>query len=336
MSDGDNATPGRPGASDSNGANQWLSRSPLPPRTPAPWERKQAAEPQKDDSSPQTNSHTDGVTVADLIAKVTGSAPTDLPSRHAAPEPEPEPAAPATPSRAAVPPPRQPPKPPPARARQPRQLRPRSPQPEDLSDPDTEVIPVVSYADEIPDLAALRRARLERVAPERVGQPSAEPIHPPKKRKSRRRVMLAGRSLAALFAVLALAMTGGAWQWQSAKNNMLNRISALDPGSRDIVDPNAQYGDENFLIVGVDSRYGQNADMGAGNTEDAGGTRSDTIMLVNIPANRERVVAVSFPRDLNIEPMECEPWNPETANTGRSTTMRPSPGVPTRCTPSRS
>ncbi len=128
--------------------------------------------------------------------------------------------------------------------------------------------------------------------------------------------MLAGRSLAALFAVLALAMTGGAWQWQSAKNNMLNRISALDPDSRDIMDPNAQFGDENFLIVGIDSRFGENADMGAGDTEDAGGARSDTIMLVNIPANRERVVAVSFPRDLNIEPMQCEAWNAETGEYG--------------------
>ncbi len=122
--------------------------------------------------------------------------------------------------------------------------------------------------------------------------------------------MFAGRSLAAIFAVLALAMTGGAWQWQSTKNNMLNRVSALDQGSRDILDPNAQFGDENFLIVGMDSRFGENADMGAGDTEDAGGARSDTIMLVNIPANRERVVAVSFPRDLNIEPMKCEAWNP--------------------------
>ncbi|MFY9917352.1 MAG: LCP family protein [Mycobacterium sp.] len=307
MSDGDNATPGRPRASDSDGANQWLSRSPLPPRTPAPWERQPPAEPEDTDTSSQTNSHTDGVTVADLIAKVTGAAPTDLPSRHAAPEPEPEPQA----MRPKPPPP----PPPPPRPRQPRQLRPK-PLPADLSDPDTEVIPRVSYADEIPDLAALRRARLERVAPERVGDPSAEPIDPPKKRKSRRRVMLAGRSLAALFAVLALAMTGGAWQWQSAKNNMLNRISALDPGSRDILDPNAQFGDENFLIVGIDSRFGENADMGAGDTEDAGGARSDTIMLVNIPANRERVVAVSFPRDLNIEPMQCEAWNAETGEYG--------------------
>ena len=175
---------------------------------------------------------------------------------------------------------------------------------------------MVSYADEIPDLAALRRARLERVAPERIGQQSAEPADPPTTHKSRRRVMLAGRSLAALFAVLALAMTGGAWQWQSAKNNMLNRVSALDPDSRDILDPNAQFGDENFLIVGIDSRFGENADMGAGDTEAAGGARSDTIMLVNIPANRERVVAVSFPRDLNIEPMECEAWNPETGEYG--------------------
>ena len=127
---------------------------------------------------------------------------------------------------------------------------------------------------------------------------------------------MAGRAIAALIAVLALAMTGGAWQWQSAKNQMLNRVSALDPDSRDILDPNAQFGDENFLIVGVDSRFGQNSDMGVGTTEDAGGSRSDTVMLVNIPANRKRVVAVSFPRDLAIQPMKCEPWNPETGEYG--------------------
>ena len=128
--------------------------------------------------------------------------------------------------------------------------------------------------------------------------------------------MLAGRALAAVIAVLALALTGMAWQWQSAKNNMLNRVSALDPGSRDILDPNAQFGDENFLIVGVDSRFGENSDMGAGDTEAAGGARSDTVMLVNIPANRERVVAVSFPRDLAITPIECEAWDPETGEYG--------------------
>jgi LCP family protein required for cell wall assembly len=291
MSDGDNATPGHPRASDSDAANQWLTRSPRSSRAAAPWERRSAAEPDDPDTFPSTGNHTDGVTVADLIAKVTGSAPPDLPSRHAAPEPEPE----AAPPRGPV------------------QLRPAQPQPGDPSDPDTEVIPAVSYASELPDLAALLHARGE---PERIGGQSDELLDSPKKPKSRRRVVLAGRSLAVLFAVLALVTTGGAWQWQSAKNSMLNRISALDPDSRDILDPNAQFGDENFLIVGVDSRFGENADMGAGDTEDAGGARSDTIMLVNIPANRERVVAVSFPRDLSIEPMECKAWNPETGEYG--------------------
>jgi LCP family protein required for cell wall assembly len=56
--------------------------------------------------------------------------------------------------------------------------------------------------------------------------------------------------------------------------------------------------------------------MGAGSTDDADGARSDTVMLVNIPANRKRVVAVSFPRDLAITPMQCEAWNPDTGKYG--------------------
>ena len=55
--------------------------------------------------------------------------------------------------------------------------------------------------------------------------------------------------------------------------------------------------------------------MGAGDADDADGARSDTIMLVNIPANRKRVVAVSFPRDLAITPIQCEPSLP-TRNCG--------------------
>ena len=111
-------------------------------------------------------------------------------------------------------------------------------------------------------------------------------------------------------------MTGGAYQWSTSKNHRLNTISALDLGSRDIVDPNAQYGDEDFLIVGMDSRAGDNGNMDVGTTEDADGARSDTMMLVNIPANRKRVVAVSFPRDLAITPIQCEAWNPTPAKYG--------------------
>ncbi|BAX94474.1 LCP family protein [Mycobacterium shigaense] len=157
-------------------------------------------------------------------------------------------------------------------------------------------------------------SRLEKSRRIRMKQPL--PDAATDRRSCRRPVLLAGRSLAAATAVLALVFTGGAWQWSSSKNARLNVISALDPNSSDIRDPNGQYGDEDFLIVGVDSRAGDNANMGAGDTDDADGARSDTVMLVNIPANRKRVVAVSFPRDLAITPMQCEAWNPTTGKYG--------------------
>ena len=286
MSDGDHATPGHHRAPDSDRDSEWLTRTPRPAPGAAPWERV-------------TGHHTDGeFTVADLIAKVSGGEPADRsgnePTRH----------------RAGAQPPVQ----------------------RDQGFADTVPIPIPSaYAAELPDLEALgcRRRALAaqsapgqmtvlptaagRVPPARVGAAPATAPGTQTVKRRRRPMLLAGRSIAALIAVLTLALTGGAWQWTSAKNNSLNRIAALDPNSRDILDPNAQFGDENFLIVGVDSRAGVNSEMGAGNTEDAEGARSDTVMLVNIPANRKRVVAVSFPRDLAITPTWCRAWD---ANTG--------------------
>jgi LCP family protein required for cell wall assembly len=303
MSDGDNATPGPPrlpGPPDAGGDNQWLTRSPRPSPGAAPWERSGTSEPEDVETSRQTGNHTDGVTVADLIAKVHGDSSVPEELRRTRREPE------------APPPPAPPPPPPPPAPRTEVIAAVWEPVAADRDNADTEVIPAISTpSSELPDLARLRRA--DRVPPSRVGTGKA--LQGPKPRK-RRKTMAAGRAAAALIAVLALALTGGAWQWQSSKNNMLNTVSALDPNSRDILDPNAQFGDENFLIVGVDSRFGENSDMGAGDTQDAGGTRSDTVMLVNIPANRKRVVAVSFPRDLAITPMQCEPWNPETHEYG--------------------
>jgi LCP family protein required for cell wall assembly len=292
MSDGDSATPGLrgpSGPSTPDGQNQWLTRSPRPSLGSAPWERHALPDPEDSDAG---GNHTDGVTVADLIAKVSGdrAVPAEL-KRHSA-EPDPPPAPPTEIIDA---------------VREPAEPASHG------DNQDTEVFPVVAAHDpDLPDLALVRRSG--RVPPSHVG--SVRSTRQTERPRSRRKTMVAGRAAAALMAVLALALTGGAWQWQSAKNNMLNRISALDQDSRDIIDPNAQFGDENFLIVGVDSRTGANLEMGAGTPEDAAGARSDTVMLVNIPANRERVVAVSFPRDLEIEPMQCEPWNPETGEYG--------------------
>lgn len=182
------------------------------------------------------------------------------------------------------------------------------PVPADLQD--TQVIDDLAYAlevgSELPDLHE----------PGPADPPPTDPDAPKRKNRRRRPVLVAARALAALAAALALAMTGGAWQWSTSKNARLNTVNALDQNSSDIRDPGGQYGDEDFLIVGLDSRLGDNANMGAGTTDDADGERSDSVMLVNIPANRKRVVAVSFPRDLAITPMQCEAWNPETGKYG--------------------
>ncbi|OBK24486.1 LytR family transcriptional regulator [Mycobacterium asiaticum] len=284
--------------------------------SPEPADREEPSAPGENPKhpaarEPEAGGHNDGVlSVADLIAKLGAKLP-DRPTPHhvadepdAAPEAEPEP--------------------------------PAAPEGDDLLD--TQVMPIPAYSlqlfSELPDLSAdyPRDAEEDESAPRRKrlrksAKPSAKtsrktspktstaPKNPDKKRR-RRPVLIAGRSLLTLVALLSMVLTGGAWQWSSSKNNSLNTVSALDPQSADIVDPNGQYGDENFLIVGMDSRLGANANVGAGDTEDAGGARSDTVMLVNIPADRKRVVAVSFPRDLAINPIQCEAWNPENGKYG--------------------
>ncbi|HWF28067.1 MAG TPA: LCP family protein [Mycobacterium sp.] len=302
MGDGEyDATLGYRRTSGSDGGDE-VSPSPLPPPLrAAPWER--FCEPERNDAvhrwqvepssiepaepsvEPPAGDHeavgchtAGGVSVADLIAKI-GAPPAGRPSHHhLAPDAAVEPDIP-------------------------------------IALQDTQVIDTPAYSLDIvsnlPDLDDADDPNVD--APE----PGEAPKHPVPQRKSRRRpLLLAGRSLTALFAVLSLVLTGGAWQWSTSKNRRLNIISALDPNSGDIRDPGGQYGDEDFLIVGLDSRAGDNANMGAGDAEDADGARSDTVMLVNIPANRKRVVAVSFPRDLAITPMQCEAWNPATGKYG--------------------
>ena len=264
-----------------------------PWRASAPWERFSApADPPVENQAAaheKSGSHADGaVSVADLIAKIGTPTPGGHSHHRAADE--------ADEADEAV--------------EAPADSQPHNPMPDlpiDLQD--TQVIDTPAYSlelvSELPDLGAAN-----------YPNDDAEQQPAPKARRGRRPVLLAARSLAALFAVLALTLTGGAWQWSNSTNNRLNTVSALDPQSGDIVDPAGQYGDEDFLIVGMDSRQGANSNMGAGDTDVADGIRSDTVMLVNIPANRKRVVVVSFPRDLAITPMQCEAWNPETGKYG--------------------
>ncbi|MBW0019886.1 MAG: LCP family protein [Mycobacterium sp.] len=276
-----------------------------PTPSAAPWERSYALLPDDashrwrpepaaeladqtepdDGGTEKTGSHADGaVSVADLIAKVGAPIPQQPTHHHLADDADDE----AT--------------------------------DDELDDTPTIATPTYSFEllSELPDLGADRYPPDDNDPAEtaQAGEAGESAGSRPKTKSRRRPILIAGRSLAALIAVLALVVTGGAWRWSAATNDRLNTVSALDPHSSDIVDPQGQYGDEDFLIVGMDSRAGENANIGAGDADDAGGARSDTVMLVNIPANRKRIVVVSFPRDLAITPMQCEAWNPETGKYG--------------------
>ncbi|AYF73350.1 LytR family transcriptional regulator [Nocardia yunnanensis] len=202
-----------------------------------------------------------------------------------------------------------------------RTVRPAEP----LTDPVTEELPPVTAATPPPPTATAARAKAllgRRVAspadypttalPAAVGAEPAKRVSPVQRRRNRQ-LRIAGRAALAMIAIVALLVTGGGWGYLREKDNNFTKVSAIEDNNDDVVDADGQTGDENFLIVGTDTRAGANSQLGAGTQDDAEGARSDTVMLVNIPANRARAVAVSFPRDLDVTRPDCEGWDNDKA-----------------------
>ncbi|MFI5529011.1 LCP family protein [Kitasatospora sp. NPDC051853] len=59
----------------------------------------------------------------------------------------------------------------------------------------------------------------------------------------------------------------------------------------------------NVLLIGSDSRAGDNANLGGG---EEGGARSDTTILLHVYADRKHAVGVSFPRDALVTRPKCK------------------------------
>ncbi|RVW07497.1 LytR family transcriptional regulator [Prescottella agglutinans] len=181
----------------------------------------------------------------------------------------------------------------------------------------TEIIPAVTddrYDDDYDDDEPGNPDWVEEAttaSPQAVGSPNQTRLAASKDRK-RRKLLMLGRSTVAFIAVMALVVTGGVWGYLRTTEGRFAQIAALDTDSADIIDPGGQTGDETYLIVGTDTRAGASGAVGAGTVEDAEGARSDTVMLVHVPADRSRVVAVSFPRDLDVERPECQGWDNQT------------------------
>ncbi|MDR6597071.1 LCP family protein [Saccharothrix longispora] len=114
-------------------------------------------------------------------------------------------------------------------------------------------------------------------------------------------------SLAA--AVLVFVSTGLGWGAMLYIDSKFVEVDALGSNSAAVHEAEKQLGDENFLIVGSDSRAGAKTQDGVGDTEAAPGARSDVLMLAHIPADRKRMVVVSVPRDLTVTRPACEQWD---------------------------
>lgn len=212
MSDGHNATPGRGRAPHADGDGELTSRVPQRSPSAAPWERFSAqyslatrerpalqVTPDGDyDHAEPGGCHTTGeLTVAELIARVGGRSGIRPSRHHAAPDVEPL----DSPGHG---------------AHDPTPVAYSALVDTELFEPESPHRPhSTKQQDDVEQTTVLPTAS-ERVPPVRIRRTSALQEPPPKPRR-RRLVLLAGRVVAALLAVLALATTGGAWQWSTSK-----------------------------------------------------------------------------------------------------------------------
>ena len=133
------------------------------------------------------------------------------------------------------------------------------------------------------------------------------PPHPPP-RAGRRGGLAAprggrtGRWILLTLAVLLVAGAGAAyWLWSDLDGN-INGVDINEAIGDDRPEKLPTSG-QNILILGSDSRAGDNAEL---NTGKIAGARSDTALVMHIPEGRTQAVAVSIPRDTLVTRPECK------------------------------
>lgn len=160
----------------------------------------------------------------------------------------------------------------------------------------------------------------------------------------RRRLLYAGRSVAAFVAVITLLGVGVEWKIKdradaSLRDHSVAALNAADPNistarTAPRIITNSQgvtvtesanaattYAPENILLLGSDTRSGGNAALGGSDPSTDGTANSDTLMVAHISGDRQHVTILSIPRDTIIPAPKCLQWN---ASTGKySTTYQP-------------
>ncbi|MFF3625187.1 LCP family protein [Streptomyces sp. NPDC002467] len=121
--------------------------------------------------------------------------------------------------------------------------------------------------------------------------------------RGRRRRLLRWAGLGMVLLVLA-GTAGGWWLYNKLDGNITEDTSAAAELERYERDRPAHLatGSQNILLIGSDSRSGKaNARYG----QDQGTQRSDTTILLHLPADRKSATAVSIPRDLMTNIPSC-------------------------------
>ncbi|MFE2170734.1 LCP family protein [Streptomyces sp. NPDC059447] len=138
-----------------------------------------------------------------------------------------------------------------------------------------------------------------------ASEPGHGPAHGPGRGqgRGRRRRLLRWAGLGVVLLVLA-GTAGGWWIYNKLDGNITEDTSAAAELERYERDRPAHLatGSQNILLIGSDSRSGKaNARYG----QDKGTQRSDTTILLHLPADRKSATAVSIPRDLMTDIPAC-------------------------------
>ncbi|MFC8877907.1 LCP family glycopolymer transferase, partial [Streptomyces ardesiacus] len=120
-------------------------------------------------------------------------------------------------------------------------------------------------------------------------------------RRTPRRRRRWGRIVLLSLVVLLLAVGGTGYWLYSSLNGNIDGVD-LDKALGDDRPEKLPTSGQNLLVLGSDSRAGDNASLGTGKVA---GARSDTALVVHIPEGRKEAVAISIPRDTLVTRPQC-------------------------------
>ncbi|MER7717935.1 LCP family protein [Streptomyces flaveolus] len=121
------------------------------------------------------------------------------------------------------------------------------------------------------------------------------------RKRGRARGRRTGRKILLVLTVLVLAVAGTAYWLYSDLDGNINGVDINDAIGKDRPEKLPTSG-QNILVLGSDSRAGDNAEL---NTGKVAGARSDTALVMHIPEGRTKAVAVSIPRDTLVTRPDC-------------------------------